>query len=114
MSGLRAGVALLEVVEAAIRMGDWSVDGRCDPDMAIRNMKQFIAEATEVRANNGGRRDDAKDAERWRHARRILPVEYIEESQRSFEKYGLPGSEKENLAADKAIDAAIKAQGETA
>lgn len=48
-----------------------------------------------------------RDARRWRHARKILPVEYIEGSQREFESYGLPGSEEENIAADNAIDAAM-------
>ena len=48
-----------------------------------------------------------KDARRWCHARKILPVEYIEGSQREFESYGLPGSEEENIAADNAIDAAM-------
>lgn len=27
---------LLETVEAAIKSGDWKVDGACDPDLAIR------------------------------------------------------------------------------
>lgn len=44
--GLSAGSELLEVVQAAIANGDWKVDGRCDPDMAIRRMQAFIAKAT--------------------------------------------------------------------
>jgi hypothetical protein len=38
---------LLEVVEAAIRMGDWEVDGRCDPDGAIRYAKFVLGFAQE-------------------------------------------------------------------
>ena len=45
-TGLSAGIALLGVVEAAIRIGDWNVDGRCDPNSAISLMKKFIAAAT--------------------------------------------------------------------
>src|SRR5690606_29111506 len=44
--GLTAGTDLLHVVKAAIRAGDWKVDGACDPDAAIRRMEQFIAKAT--------------------------------------------------------------------
>lgn len=45
--GLEAGVDMLEVVLAAIANGDWKVDGRCDPEMAIRRMQAFIAKATQ-------------------------------------------------------------------
>lgn len=44
--GYDAGVALLDVVEAAIASGDWRVDGACDPTAAIESMKRFIAKAT--------------------------------------------------------------------
>lgn len=44
--GLAAGVDLLGVVKAAIRTGDWRVDGACDPDAAIRRMESFIDKAT--------------------------------------------------------------------
>ena len=35
----------LEVIEAAIKAGDWKVDGACDPDMAIHGLRQAIAKA---------------------------------------------------------------------
>jgi hypothetical protein len=35
----------LEVIEAAIKAGDWKVDGACDPDMAIHNLRQAIEQA---------------------------------------------------------------------
>jgi hypothetical protein len=35
---------LLEAVEAAIEAGDWKVDGACDPDLAIRQAKQALAQ----------------------------------------------------------------------
>jgi hypothetical protein len=46
------------------------------------------------------------DAERWRHARRILTVEDIEKSQKIFNAFGLEGNEHENRKADAAIDQA--------
>ena len=33
---------LLEVVNAAIKSGDWKVDGACDPDLAIRYAEQEL------------------------------------------------------------------------
>src|SRR5690606_7658064 len=47
-----------------------------------------------------------EDAERWRHARRILTVEDIEKSQDMFDAFGLEGNEHENRKADAAIDQA--------
>jgi hypothetical protein len=47
-----------------------------------------------------------EDAERWRHARRILTVEDIESSQDMFDAFGLEGDEHENRKADAAIDQA--------
>ena len=35
----------LEVMEAAIKAGDWKVDGACDPDMAIHALRQAIEQA---------------------------------------------------------------------
>ena len=35
----------LEVIEAAIKAGDWKVDGACDPDMAIHALRQAIEQA---------------------------------------------------------------------
>lgn len=47
-----------------------------------------------------------EDAERWRHARRILTVEDIESAQDMFDAFGLEGNEHENRKADAAIDQA--------
>src|SRR5690606_27167977 len=44
-----------------------------------------------------------EDAERWRHARRILTVEDIESSQDMFDAFGVEGDEHENRKADAAI-----------
>lgn len=33
---------LLEAVEHAIEIGDWQVDGRCDPDLAINRAKKAL------------------------------------------------------------------------
>ena len=38
---------LLDAVEAAIKAGDWKVDGVCDPDLAIRRAKQALAQPDE-------------------------------------------------------------------
>lgn len=35
---------LLDVVNAAIANGDWNVDGRCDPDMAIRMAEKIVSD----------------------------------------------------------------------
>ena len=35
---------LLDVVESAIRSGDWKVDGACDPDSAIASAKKALAQ----------------------------------------------------------------------
>lgn len=53
---------------------------------------------------------DALDAARWRHARMILPVDFIEQAQELYEAFGVEGSETENLKADAAIDAAMTPQ----
>jgi hypothetical protein len=47
-----------------------------------------------------------EDADRWRHARRILTVEDIESAQDMFDAFGLEGDEHENRKADAAIDQA--------
>lgn len=49
-----------------------------------------------------------KDAERWRYARRILPVLYIEESHDKYVLWCRSDDESENLKADVAIDAAME------
>ena len=57
---------------------------------------RLTAERDELRA----------DAERWRHARRILAVEDIESSQDMFDAFGAKCDEHWNRKADAAIDAA--------
>ena len=45
MTDLRkAAEDLLEVVEAAIKAGDWKVDGACDLDLAIVRIRQALAQ----------------------------------------------------------------------
>jgi len=49
---------LLECVEAAIKAGDWKVDGACDPTMAIERGHRAITKAEKqepVAKNEGGR-----------------------------------------------------------
>jgi len=51
MSDLRkAAEDLLEGVEAAIKAGDWKVDGACDLDLAIVRLRQALAQPDEVLA----------------------------------------------------------------
>jgi len=38
-------VNLVEVIEQAIKAGDWVVDGACDPDMAIEQAKRVLRES---------------------------------------------------------------------
>ena len=42
--------SLVETIEFAIRIGDWKVDGRCDPDMELHRAKKILLD-------NGYRRD---------------------------------------------------------
>ena len=42
---LTALAMLLEVTDAAIRLGDWNVDGACDPDAAIEYAKHVLVSA---------------------------------------------------------------------
>ena len=35
---------LLEIVEFAIKIGDWKVDGACDPDISINRAKKALQE----------------------------------------------------------------------
>ena len=45
MTDLRkAAEDLLEGVEAAIKAGDWKVDGACDPESAIVRLRQALAQ----------------------------------------------------------------------
>lgn len=50
----------------------------------------------------------AKDAERWRYARTILPYEVIQDAQKDLESWNVGVSEAENKRCDEAIDAALK------
>ena len=43
----KAAEDLLEVVEAAIKAGDWKVDGACDLDLAIVRLRQALAQPEE-------------------------------------------------------------------
>src|SRR5690606_15234871 len=58
----------------------------CDPD----TIRALLAERDQLAAALEAAREDA---ERWRHARRILTVEDIESSQDMFDAFGLEGDE---------------------
>src|SRR5690606_15681516 len=79
--------------------GDAHLIAACDPD-AIR---ELLAERDRLAAALEAAR---VDAERWRHARRILTVEDIESSQGMFKAFGFKSDEHENRKADAAIDQA--------
>lgn len=50
MSDLRRAAAdLLESVEAALKAGDWKVDGACDPTLDIERLRQALADAQMAR-----------------------------------------------------------------
>lgn len=66
--------------------------------------KRLHARIAELEA---GQESLEKDASRWRHARRILPYEAIQDAQRDFEGWDCDPSESENMRCDEAIDAAI-------
>lgn len=71
---------------------------------------KFISSHGEIQSLIARLRAAEKDAARWRHARRILPVETIEQCQADFTNYGMVGCERENERADKAIDTAMEQQ----
>ena len=48
-----------------------------------------------------------QDAERWRHARKLLTVDDLEGAQGAFDSFGCLVSEHECLRVDAAIDAAM-------
>ena len=53
MTDLRkAAEDLLEVVEAAIKAGDWKVDGACDLDLAIVRLRQALAQPERGNSNS--------------------------------------------------------------
>lgn len=46
----RSIAELVEVVEEAIRSGDWKVDGACDPVGALHRARHLIAQGIEARS----------------------------------------------------------------
>ena len=52
-------------------------------------------------------RDLKRDAERWRHARRLFTIDDIEGAQGAHDSFGGMVSEDECIRADDAIDAAM-------
>ena len=48
MSLRKAAEDLLEGVEAAIKAGDWKVDGACDLDLAIVRLRQALAQPVDA------------------------------------------------------------------
>lgn len=61
---------------------------------ALRMAAEARAEAAEA------------DAQRWRHARKLLAVEDVENAQAAYESFGRLVNEEECARADAAIDAA--------
>lgn len=45
---------LLEIVCAAIEIGDWTVDGRCDPDVAVHRAEQVLRDSGWTKNNTDG------------------------------------------------------------
>ncbi|KOQ78844.1 hypothetical protein ABW45_04535 [Stenotrophomonas maltophilia] len=77
-----------------------------DPEGNYVLHSDYEAEVSRLRAEVEAYR---KDAERWRYARRILPVLYIEDSQEKHVLWARVADESENVKADTAIDAAMGA-----
>lgn len=48
MTHKKALIKLLDVVEAAIKSGDWKVDGACDPDSAIASAKKALEQQEKI------------------------------------------------------------------
>ena len=38
-------ISLINCIESAIEIGDWKVDGRCDPEMPLEYAKQHLRNA---------------------------------------------------------------------
>ncbi|WP_414486966.1 hypothetical protein [Stenotrophomonas maltophilia] len=100
-----------------------------DHDALVAQLRQELAENEAVIRVWRGRAERAEaeiellrahdaalelDATRWRHARRILPVCSIEESQQDWRASGRSDEEEHNQRADAAIDVAIAATGHVA
>lgn len=49
MTQLEMIIRLTETMEAAIRSGDWVVDGACDPDMILSEANDMLETAGYVR-----------------------------------------------------------------
>lgn len=45
MTQLQMISQLVELMEAAIRSGDWKVDGACDPDMLLSEAEDMLRDA---------------------------------------------------------------------
>lgn len=37
-------IGLVEAIEQSIEIGDWKIDGRCDPDMILSAAKEYLRE----------------------------------------------------------------------
>jgi hypothetical protein len=37
-------IGLVEAIEQSIEIGDWQVDGRCDPDMILAIAREYLGE----------------------------------------------------------------------
>jgi hypothetical protein len=83
-----------ELIERLHKLAEWPFDYSPAIISSLAKKAATTLEATRV------------DAERWRHARRILTVEDIESAQDMFDAFGFEGDEHENRKADAAIDQA--------
>ena len=64
----------LECMEAAIRAGDWKVDGACDPDYAFVCLRAAIEQAERQSTHS-------EDCYKWHHACAIARIEQAEQAQ---------------------------------
>src|SRR5690606_4653689 len=86
------------------------VDAACVRAIS-RALAALVAEARSQQEAAAALEAARVDAERWRHARRILTVEDIESSQGMFKAFGFKSDEHENRKADAAIDRALREGG---
>ena len=56
----------LEVIETAIKAGDWKVDGACDPDNVIHGLRQAIREHAMYEVQRLGQEIE-QEPEAWRY-----------------------------------------------
>jgi len=100
---------LLDVVEAAIKSGDWKVDGACDPDSAIHQAKEAMKHtrhegwvSVDERLPEGGvvlvwtKNGDSVFCGFYKHhyLRKYLPEKYKEKGSEWYSVYPLYSGER--------------------